>query len=62
VDPAPLDSGIGVYFTKMTWGGVPMAILEDRKWKSGPDSVLPKNPQCESNCGIDGSAARQSVR
>jgi alkaline phosphatase D len=42
VDPAPLDSGIGVYFTKMTWGGVPMAILEDRKWKSGPNAVLPR--------------------
>ena len=42
VDPAPLESGIGVYFTKLTWGGVPMAILEDRKWKSGPGSVLPK--------------------
>jgi alkaline phosphatase D len=42
VDPAPLESGIGVYFTKMTWGGVPMAILEDRKWKSGPGAVLPK--------------------
>lgn len=41
-DPAPLESGIGVYFTRMTWGGVPMAILEDRKWKSGPDAVLPK--------------------
>ncbi len=42
VDPAPLPSGIGVYFTKLTWGGVPMAILEDRKWKSGPGAVLPK--------------------
>ena len=42
VDPTPLKSGIGVYFTKMTWGGVPMAILEDRKWKSGPGEVLPK--------------------
>ena len=42
VDPAPLESGIGVYFTEMTWGGVPMAILEDRKWKSGPTAVLPK--------------------
>ena len=45
VDPVPLDSGIGVYFTKMTWGGVPIAILEDRKWKSGPGSVLPKGPK-----------------
>ncbi|BCX48650.1 hypothetical protein HAHE_25580 [Haloferula helveola] len=43
VDPAPIKGGIGVYFTEMTWGGVPIAILEDRKWKSGPLSVLPKN-------------------
>jgi hypothetical protein len=42
VDPEPVARGIGVYFTKMTWGGVPMAILEDRKWKSGPGEVLPK--------------------
>ncbi|MBL8871326.1 MAG: alkaline phosphatase D family protein [Planctomycetaceae bacterium] len=42
VDPAPLESGIGVYFTSMTWGSVPMAIIEDRKWKSGPGSLLPK--------------------
>jgi alkaline phosphatase D len=42
VDPAPLESGIGVYFTSMTWGGVPMAVIEDRKWKSGPGSLLPK--------------------
>ena len=42
VDPAPAARGIGVWFTKMTWGGVPMAVIEDRKWKSGPKEVLPK--------------------
>lgn len=41
VDPAPVAQGIGVHFTTMRWGGVPMLILEDRKWKSGPDSILP---------------------
>jgi hypothetical protein len=53
VDPAPLESGIGVYFTKMTWGGVPMAILEDRKWKSGPSAVLPKGTK---NAGLSPEA------
>jgi hypothetical protein len=42
VDPAPAARGIGVWFTQMTWGGVPMAILEDRKWKSGPQEFMPK--------------------
>ncbi len=43
VDPAPVAQGIGVYFTRMQWGGVPMAILEDRKFKSGPNTILPEN-------------------
>lgn len=41
VDPAPVDRGIGVYFTELVWGGVSFAILEDRKWKSAPAIVLP---------------------
>lgn len=43
VDPRPVAQGIDVYFTDWSWGGVPMAILEDRKWKSGPNAVLPEN-------------------
>lgn len=35
-DPTPLESGIGVYYTQLTWGGMSFAILEDRKFKSGP--------------------------
>ena len=43
VDPSPVEQGIGVYFTEWSWGGVPLVILEDRKWKSGPNGILPKN-------------------
>jgi hypothetical protein len=42
VDPAPLPIGIGVYFTSLTWGGVSFAILEDRKFKSGPKGLVPQ--------------------
>ncbi|MFZ9791696.1 MAG: metallophosphoesterase family protein [Gemmataceae bacterium] len=42
VDPAPVDRGIGVYFTRMTLGGVDFAILEDRKFKTGPAGKIPK--------------------
>jgi len=42
VDPAPVDRGIGVYFTELVWGGVSFAVLEDRKWKSPPAILLPE--------------------
>jgi len=42
VDPAPVDRGIRVYFTRMTVGGVDFAILEDRKFKSGPAGKIPQ--------------------
>ncbi len=41
VDPAPVDRGIGVYFTRMAVGGVDFAILEDRKFKTGPAGKIP---------------------
>ena len=41
-DPAPLKRDIGVYFTNMTYGGVSFAILEDRKFKTGPQGTIPK--------------------
>ncbi len=41
VDPAPVEQGIGVYFTSMTYGGISFAILEDRKFKSAPAVLLP---------------------
>jgi hypothetical protein len=42
VDPVPLPSGIGVYFTRLTLGGVDFAILEDRKFKSAPAGRIPQ--------------------
>lgn len=38
VDPAPVEQGIGVYFTALNWGKMSFAIIEDRKFKTGPDS------------------------
>lgn len=46
-DPTPIQQGIGVYYTSLTWGGMSFAILEDRKFKTGPailDHRKVKNP------------------
>lgn len=42
VDPAPVERGITVYFTRLRVGGVDFAILEDRKFKSGPAGKIPE--------------------
>ncbi len=42
VDPAPVERGINVYFTYLRVGGVDFAILEDRKFKSGPMGKIPQ--------------------
>ena len=41
-DPTPVSQGIGTYYTDMDYGGISFAILEDRKFKSAPKSLLPK--------------------
>jgi len=41
-DPTPIERGIGVYYTALTVGRVSFAIIEDRKFKSGPEAVLPE--------------------
>ncbi len=41
VDPEPVDQGIGVYFTALTWGRIGIAVIEDRKFKSGCADVRP---------------------
>ena len=40
-DPTPVDQGIGVYYCAFKVGGVSFAVIEDRKWKSAPKTVLP---------------------
>lgn len=42
VDPAPIQRGISVYFTRLRVGGIDFAILEDRKFKSGPEGKIPQ--------------------
>lgn len=41
-DPRPIQRGIGVYYTRIRVGGIDMAILEDRKFKTGPQGTIPK--------------------
>jgi len=38
-DPTPVEQGIGTYFTELSWGRISFAILEDRKFKTGPLAV-----------------------
>ncbi|HJN09126.1 MAG TPA: hypothetical protein QF564_10575 [Pirellulaceae bacterium] len=41
-DPTPIQRGIGVYYTYFNWGRISFAVLEDRKFKSGPAGIIPK--------------------
>ncbi len=41
-DPTPIKRGIGVYYTALTVGRISFAIIEDRKFKSGPSGLVPK--------------------
>ena len=41
-DAKPIRRDIGVYFTRMRVGGIDFAIIEDRKFKSGPKGKIPK--------------------
>lgn len=40
--PQTIGQGIGVWFTNLNWGNVDFAILEDRKFKTGPAGRVPK--------------------
>jgi len=42
VDPAPVEQGINVYFTECNIGGLSLAVIEDRKFKSAPKALLPE--------------------
>ncbi len=44
-DPKPIQRGIGTYFTDLTWGRISFAIIEDRKFKTGPHIVKHKGPK-----------------
>lgn len=40
-DPEPVEQEIGVYFTECNIGGLSIAVLEDRKFKSAPSPLFP---------------------
>jgi len=39
-DPTPVEQGIGVYYGDMIYGRIGFAVLEDRKFKSGPEGKV----------------------
>ena len=41
-DPTPIERDISVYYTNLKVGGIDFAILEDRKFKSGPEGKIPQ--------------------
>lgn len=41
-DATPIQQGIGVYYTNLVLGGIDFAIIEDRKFKSGPEGKIPQ--------------------
>jgi len=41
-DPTPIEQGIRVYYTDLSWGGIGFAIIEDRKFKTGPAGLVPQ--------------------
>ena len=41
-DATPIERGIGVYYTDLNVGGIDFAIVEDRKFKTGPANIIPK--------------------
>lgn len=55
VDPKPTPSGIGVYFTALNYAGGRLAIIEDRKFKSGPGIMFQKHG-IKNASELDGTA------
>ena len=41
-DKRPIGQGITTYFTRLRVGGVDFVILEDRKFKTGPNGMIPQ--------------------
>ena len=59
-DPTPINQDISVYYTSLNVGGIDFAIIEDRKWKTGPAGLIPKQGPRPDHIN-DPSYDRQSV-
>ena len=44
-DTKPVKNNIGVYYTHWNYAGISFAIIEDRKFKSAPAHILPKEAE-----------------
>jgi len=45
-DRRPVEQGIGVCFTECNIGGLSIAVIEDRKFKSAPKPLFPEADLC----------------
>ena len=62
-DPRPVEQGISVYYAAFAYGGVSFAIVEDRKFKSGPDGRdAAGNPIPEENLVLLGQRQENFLR
>ncbi len=52
-DPTLIEQGIGVYYTGLTWGRIGFAVIEDRKFKSGPNGLCPPTTSGRADHVID---------
>ncbi len=60
-DPSPMDRGISVWYTSLTYGRISFAIVSDRYFKSGPENVATwegrkdhlKEPLVDDTSGLD---------
>ena len=41
-DKTPIEQGINVYYTNLIYGDIDFAVIEDRKFKSGPKGKIPQ--------------------
>ncbi len=73
-DPTPVKQGIGVYYTSLLLSEIDFAIIEDRKFKTGPAGRIPqqgprpdhiRNPEYDPNSidleGIELLGERQHI-
>ncbi len=59
-DATPVSRGITVYYTSLNVGGIDFAIIEDRKWKTGPAGLVPQQGPRPDHIN-DPSYDRQSI-
>ncbi len=52
-DSEPLGQGILSYYTDLTWGRIGIAVLEDRKFKSGCNGLVPPTSSSRADHVID---------